>query len=330
MNILIADAQFEGEPDIEREVFGDNVTVVASPAHRVNEISHAMLAQADGLICYHHLQVTSALLGRMPRCRHIVRAGVGFDNVDIRAAADRNIPVSNVPDYGTLEVADHSIAMAMALLRGVPLYSRRIFEDPRGGWDYRLAPAIRRLSGTVFGALGLGRIGLAAALKAKALGMDVVFYDPFLPTGVELSTGLRRVRTLGALLEQSNVLSIFTPLTDVTRRMVDAEALKLLPKGAIVVNTARGPIVDTAALRDALLTGHVAAAALDVLPDEEDVSSDPLVQEWRKGNPSLRDRVVISPHAAFFSPQSLIDLRRKSAETMREYLFGNDLRNRVN
>ena len=330
MNVLIADAQFEGEPDIEREVFADCATVVASPANRLNEISDATLARADGLICYHHLQVTSALLGRMPRCRYIVRAGVGFDNVDIRAAAERNIPVSNVPDYGTLEVADHSIAMTMTLLRGVSLYSRRIFEDTQGGWDYRSAPAIRRLSGTVFGALGLGRIGLAAAVKAKALGMDVLFYDPFLPTGFELSTGLRRVRALRALLEQSHVLSIFTPLTDVTRRMIDAEALKLLPKGAIVVNTARGPIVDTAALRDALLAGHVAAAALDVLPDEEDVSSDPLIQEWRKGNPSLRDRVVVSPHAAFFSPQSLIDLRRKSAETMREYLLGNEVRDRVN
>ena len=178
--------------------------------------------------------------------------------------------------------------------------------------------------GIVLGLIGLGRIGTAVALRAKAFNFRVVFYDPYLPNGVELALGIERAATLEDLLRQTNTLSIHAPLTPETRGMVGREQLALLPQGAVIVNDARGPIIDLDALCEKLRDGHIAGAGLDVLPVEPPVEPIPeLLRAYRAREEWLEGRLVITPHSAWLTPHSEIDTRRKSAETMRAALLTN-------
>jgi C-terminal binding protein len=175
-----------------------------------------------------------------------------------------------------------------------------------------------------FGIVGLGRIGTAVALRARAFGFQVMFYDPHLPNGAELALGVGRAVSLEDLLRQTDTLSVHTPLTPKTRGMLGAAELALLRKGAVVVNTARGPIIDLDALLKLLRDGHIAAAGLDVLPVEPPVEPIPeLLRAYRAREPWLEGRLVVTPHAAWFTPESEHDTRVKSAETMRAALLTN-------
>lgn len=318
--ILHPDVQFDGPADIEAAVYGSAFRIHASLSRDLSQIPDDVWRRAAGLVCYHEVTVTADLLDRMPDCRVVVRAGVGFDNIDLAAAGARGIAVCNTPDYGTMDVADHAIGLTLAFLRGIPMYDNAIHADPVGGWRFETVPTVRRLATQTFGVVGLGRIGTATALRAKALGMRVVFYDPYRPTGTELSVGLERVPSLDALLAQSDVVSLHTPLTAETRQMISTAALAAMKPTAILVNTARGGVVDLAALTPALVEGRIAGAALDVLEIEPLPADHPLMRAWRAPGSPLRHRLVVTPHAAFYSPSSLVDLRRKSAETAAFYL----------
>ena len=330
LHILYPDAQFTGDPDLEMAVFGNRVNLHIYRARSAADIPEKLWRECDAAVCYHDMQIDAETVSKMQRCRHIVRAGVGFDQIDIAACAANGIPVCNTPDYGTTDVADHAIAMMLALARGVVTYHERLKHDPLGGWDFMAAPTVRRLAGQVFGIVGLGRIGTATGLRAKALGMDVVFYDPYRESGVELALGIRRVDSLAALLGQADVLTLHVPLTEQTRNLMDAKAFALLRPGALLINTARGPVVDTEALLQVLLSGKVAGAALDVLPTEPPSVDDPLIVAWRDGKSELQRRLILSPHAAFYSSSSLRDVREKSAKVAVDYLLNGKLRNCVN
>ncbi len=328
--ILHPDAQFPLPADLEAAVYGDAFGIRAYLPSGTASIPDDVWAGALGLVCYHEVTVTAALLDRMPRCRVVVRAGVGFDNIDLKAAGERGIAVCNTPDYGTTDVADHAIALTLAFLRGITFYNRAIEADPQSGWRFDGAPAIRRLSTQTFGVVGLGRIGTAAALRAKALGMRVLFFDPYKPTGTELSVGLERCATLQDLLAQADVVSIHTPLTPETRHLMNADTFAQMKRDAILINTGRGGAVDLDALTDALLSGQLAAAGLDVLETEPLSADSKLMTAWRKAERPIRDRLILTPHAAFYSPSSLIDLRQKSAATALGYLLTGDSRDLVN
>ena len=187
-----------------------------------------------------------------------------------------------------------------------------------------------RLRGRVFGVIGLGRIGTAAALRAKALGMDVVFYDPYKPDGYDKALGVRRVETLIELLGEALVASVHCPLTDETHHMIDAAAIAQMPRGSYLVNTARGAIVDTLALPEALASGQLAGVGLDVLETEPPPDDHPLVVAWRDPDHPAHHRLIVNPHAAFYSEQGLLDIRVKTAEACRRALWGQPLRNVVN
>jgi len=263
-------------------------------------------------------------LDRFPRLRAIVRMGVGYDKIARPAAAARNILVCNVPDYGTTEVADHAMSLALALRRGVILYHERQRQSPPAPWGPVSGELIRRFGVQTFGVIGLGRIGTAVALRARAFGFRVMFYDPHLPNGTELGLGVARAATLEDLLRQTDTLSIHTPLTPQTRGMLGRAQLALLRKGAVVVNTARGPIIELDALMALLRNGHIAAARLDVLPVEPPIEPIPeLLRAYRAREPWLEGRLVVTPHAAWFTPESEHDTRVKSAETMRAALLTN-------
>jgi len=262
-------------------------------------------------------------LDLLERCRLYVKPAVGFDDVDLQAWGRRGIPVCNTPDYGTREVADHAMALALTLAKSIAFHDEALRADPRGNWRPALNPFGQRLADCTFGIVGLGRIGTAAALRAKAFQFRVVAYDPYMPNGTELGVGVERVNSLEALMEQTDTLSVHAPLTLETRGMISRAMLERMPKGGVVVSTARGPIVDVDALADLLKRGHLAGVGLDVLPVEPPVDPIPeLLRAYRAREPWCEGRLIITPHSAFFTPEAWDDIRLKSAETMRAAMVG--------
>jgi D-3-phosphoglycerate dehydrogenase/C-terminal binding protein len=312
----------------ERKVLGSVAEPEALGA-RSEEALTSRIDNADAIILYHEIAITERTIARLKKCRLIVRAGVGIDNVDLEYARQRGIPVANVPDYGSEEVADSAIGMALALARGTHLLNSRLRRG-QGDWSYTQVVPLLRLRSRVFGVVGLGRIGTAAALRAKALGMEVVFYDPYKDDGYDKAVGIRRVETLEELLKDSLIVSLHCPLTEETRHMIDKQAIGRMPQGSYLVNTARGAIVDTSVIPDALRTGRLAGAAIDVLPTEPPADDDPLVGAWRDPNHPAHDRLILNPHAAFYSQEGLMDIRTKTAEACRRAILGLPLRNIVN
>ncbi|HEX6111858.1 MAG TPA: C-terminal binding protein [Geminicoccaceae bacterium] len=330
MMVLLPDALFEDDAGIERDVLGGAADILVHRELVADRISDGDWQRAEALIVYYGVPIDGPLVERLDSCRILVRAGVGYDHIDIAACGARGIPVCNVPDYGTTEVADHAIALTLALARGLVSYHARLLADPHAGWHWSGAPLVRRLRGGTFGIVGMGRIGTATSRRARALDMDVCFYDPYLPDGTELGLGCRRVDSLQALLATSDVVSLHCPLTPDNRNMIDAAALGAVKPEALLINTARGGLVDLGALETALRDGHLTGAALDVLPEEPPDPEHPLIQAFRRREPGLDGRLLLTPHVAWFSPSGRADLRRKSAETVRDFLLAGRLRNCVN
>jgi len=313
--VLIAD--FLDEVSIESAVLGDIAKFVMARAVDESELSD-YLPQVDAIMLFHDISlVGESSFARAPKCRCVVRAGVGFNNIDLEAATRHGVIVCNVPDYGTEEVADHAIMFLLALARRLVPSLEAIRS---GTWDYRTALGTPRLRGKTFGVVGCGRIGTAAALRAKALGLDVVFYDPLLRQGMEKALGIRRVYQLDELLEQSHFVSLHCYLDATTRHLLNAQTFARMRPGAFLINTARGPIVDENALLDSLDSGHLAAAALDV------VEREPLDNNRLRRHPL----VLLTPHTAFYSVEGYVELRTKTAEEVRRILLGETPRNPVN
>lgn len=329
LRVLYPDASFRGAPDIERRTAGDDVEIEVHRIGALEPVSRESWAACDAVIMT-RMVFGETELRKAPRCRIVVRMGVGYDTVDLEACGRRGVAVCNVPDYGTTDVADHAIAMMLTLSRGTACYNDTLRADPAGGWRYDAPPTVRRLRGGTFGVIGLGAIGTAAALRARAFGMTVRFYDPYIAAGRDLALGFERDLTLDALLAASDVVTIHAPLTDETRNMIDAHAVAQMRPGTLLINAARGPIVDTSAVLEGLKSGAIAGVGLDVLPKEPPDLGDPLIAAWRADETWIRGRVILSPHAAFYCAASFEDQRRKSIETALHYLRDGVLRNCVN
>lgn len=307
----------------------DGVADVRAVAATTEDDLIGQVEDADALMVYHTMIISRRCIERLRGCKLIVRCGVGFDNVDGACARERGIPLANVPDYGTEEVADSAIGMALALVRGIALLNGRL-RDQRGPWSWRQAAPLHRLRGRTFGIVGLGRIGTACAIRAKALGANVAFFDPYKPDGFDRALRIERVETLVELLARAFIVSLHCPLTAQTRRLIDATALASMQHGSYLVNTARGAVVDTTAIAPALVSGQLAGAAIDVLPHEPPLDNDPLVACWRDPDHPAHDRLILNPHTAFYSEEGLMDMRIKGAEACRRALQGLPLRNVVN
>lgn len=326
--ILYADSR-AADLDVERAVASGDAELL-NPRQKTFEAIDAKDWERCDAVVTARMPIDTKVIPHLKRARIVVRHGVGFDVVDLEACGEAGIAVCNVPDYGTTEVADSAIAMMLAFARGTAALDSALRADLKGSWTHAGNVTGRRLRGACFGVIGLGRIGTAAALRARAFGMDVAFYDPLLPNGTELALGFKRARTLHALLGLADVVSIHTPLTKETRGMINAEAVAAMKQGAYVINTARGPICDTAALTEGLKSGKLAAVGLDVLPKEPASTDDPFVAAWSANEPWIRGRALLNPHAGFYSPDSFVDLRRKAMETAYFYLRDGQLTNCVN
>lgn len=312
----------------EKGILGKLAHVEAINAHDEDELT-GHIEEADVIMLYHDLNLTRKTIERLKQCKLIARCGVGCDNVDQVAAAERGIPVANVPDYGTEEVADSAIGMMMTMARGISFLNSRLRDD-QGPWSYQQVVPLRRLRGQVFGIIGLGRIGTAVAFRAKSLGMDVAFYDPYKPDGYDKSLGIRRVAKLEDLLEQAFILSLHCPLNEETSHLIDGNAISRMPAGSYLINTARGGVVDASAIPLAIESGHLAGAGLDVLVHEPPERFNPLIAAWRNPDHPAYHRVLINPHSSFYSEEGLLDMRTKGAEACRQALLGQPVPTIVN
>ena len=320
MKILIIDPLFETDTEIEREAAGADteLTFVMSRNGLIDDDS--IYADADGLLNMRSMhKVPAATIAKLKRCRAIQQGGVGYNHIDLVAAAKRGIAVMNTPNYGTTEVANHAVALALNLLRGVQVYDRRLRRS-NASWDAREIKCVRRTVGLRCGIIGLGRIGTATALRAKALGFRVIFHDPYLPNGADKAVGIARVRTLDELLAQTDVLSVHCPLNTETRHLIGSREIALLKPGTFVVNTARGAIIEKTAILAALREGRLAGAGLDVIEDE------PLRSLEEAATPNL----IATCHAAFCSVESKIEMRGTSARIALAAVTGQKLENVVN
>lgn len=314
--------------DYERSVLDGHAEVDALDAMS-EEALVGRIEDADVVMVYHYFKFTRASIERLGNCKAIIRPGVGYDGIDCEAAREKGIPVCNVPDYGTEEVADSAIGMALSLARGTHFLNSRLKRGV-GEWNVDQAAPISRLRGRVFGIVGCGRIGTAAALRAKAFGFAVLFYDPFLPDGVDKALGIRRVDSLAELLRQSFLVSVHCPLNGETRDMIGPEEIAKMPAGSFLVNTARGGIVDTAAVVSALESGHLAGAGIDVLEKEPPPEDSVVLTAWRNPDHPAHDRLLLNPHTAFYCEEGCEEFRIKGAQEALRALRGEPLRNVVN
>ena len=275
----------------------------------------AAAKEADALLVT-YAKINADMIREMKKCKIISRFGIGVDNVDIEAATRAGIVVTKVPDYCIDEVSDHAMALLLSLVRKIPFSSARAHA---GRWEMPAVTPIHRLRGTVLGLVGFGRIPQLVAPKAKAFGMRVVAYDPYVPQAVMDLAGVGQVE-FAELLKISDYISIHSPLLPETHHLFSTDVFRQMKPGALIVNTSRGPVVDEAALAAALDAKQIAGAALDVLEQEPPVSS-PLFG---------RDNVILTPHTSFYSVESLEELQTKAAEEVVRVLSGQPPRNPVN
>jgi len=262
---------------------------------------------ADGIM------VTFAPVGRralagMPRCRIVVRTGVGYDTLDVAAATERGVMVANVPDYCISEVADHAVALMLCLWRRISELDGLVRTR---GWGPQIKP-VRRLEGRVLGIIGVGRIGRAVAARARGFGLRVIGCDPYMPPDVFSALEVEPVG-LDVLLRSADIVTLHTPLTHETRGMIRKETLRQMKPNALLVNTSRGGVVITEDLEQALREGWIAGAGLDVFETEPFPNDHPL---------RSLPHVVLTPHAAWYSEESEVELRRRAARTVVQALRG--------
>jgi D-3-phosphoglycerate dehydrogenase len=270
---------------------------------------------ADALLVT-YAKITAEMIQQMTRCRIISRFGIGVDNVDIAAATSAGIVVTKVPDYCIDEVSDHALALLLALARKIPFANARVHA---GRWEMPAVVPIHRLRGSVLGLVGFGRIPQLVAPKAQSFGLRVVACDPYVSPDILTRAGVEGV-DFDHLLKISDFVSIHSPLLPETTRLFGADVFRRMKPTAYLINTARGPIVDEGALAQALDSGQLAGAGLDVMA-QEPPSRSPLFG---------RDNVIITPHISFYSEESLVELQTKAAEEVVSVLSGQAPRNPVN
>ena len=265
-------------------------------------------SEADGLMVTYG-QITVDVIAGLEKCRVIGRFGLGVDNIDIEAATKAGIAVVYVPDYCIDEVSDHAMAMLLNLARKVS-FSNSLVQA--GRWEMPAVTPLSRLRGRTLGLAGFGQIPRVVAPKAQAFGLKVIAFDPYIDNDVAAALDVELV-DFEALLKLSDYVSIHVPMMPETENLFGADAFAQMKPDALLVNTARGPLVDTEALAKALDAGEIGGAALDVMPVEPPPADSPLLG---------RDNIILSPHTAFYSVEALDELQTKTARGVVDVLKG--------
>jgi D-3-phosphoglycerate dehydrogenase len=312
--VVLTDQVFP-DTELERELLADigaELRILQDPSP---EAVRAGAREADALLTT-YAPIDSETIAGLERCRIIARYGIGVDNIDLEAARERGIVITNVPDYCIEEVADHTLALLLAAARKIVLGNDLV---RAGRWGIEGLVPVRRLRGRTLGLIGFGRIGSAVASRARAFGMEVCSYDPYVdPERIE-AAGVRSVSSLDELLPGADAVSVHAPLTDSTRGLVGERELARMRPDAILINTSRGPIVSTAAVVEALRAGRLGAACLDVF------DAEPPDAAALQGVPNL----IATPHGAFYSEESIRESQSKAALAIVDVLSGREPAYRV-
>jgi D-3-phosphoglycerate dehydrogenase len=308
MKIVIIDSNL-GSIDLERSIADKYGFEIDKPKQcKTEEDVISVVKDADAIVVQ-YAPVTRKVLDAAPKVKVVSEYGVGVDSIDIETCTERGITVCNVPDYSYQEVSDHAIALALALDRGIVTLDKQI----RNG-DYSLSSVkpLRRISQRTFGLIGLGRIARAVAQKARGIGYKVIGTDTALQSGTTTDDGIT-VLTFDEVLAQSDVVSVHVPLMASTRHLINADVLAKMKKEAVLVNTARGGVVDTEAIVAALKNKTIRGAGLDVFETEPLPKDHPL---------TALDNVILTPHAGYYSEESLFELKTRPVESASEILAG--------
>ena len=304
--VVITDSTYP-DADLEREVLeaidAEVITADAQSPEAVIESARG----ADALL-NQETELTRAVFEALDDLQAVARYGVGVDNIDVEAATDHGVSVLNVPSYCEDEVATHALSLLLALVRNVPSYDQQV---KNGGWDWTSGRPINRLTGKTLGFVAFGSIPRQLAEKAAGFDLEYIAYDPYQSRSELADAGVEKV-DFEELLERADVVSIHAPLTDETHHLFDESAIGRLEDDALLINVARGPVVDEEALATALRNGELGGAGLDVMPTEPPESS-PLFD---------LDNAVLTPHVAWYSEESIVDLRTKAARALVKVLQG--------
>lgn len=295
--------------DVEREVLSAlDVDLIVAETGEEDELA-GLVPDVDAILtCWK--RVSRLVLDAAPRCSIVSRYGVGLDNIDLEAATELGIVVSNVTDYCIDEVSDHTLALLLACARRVPEMSSA---TSQGAWDLAAAGVMHRLRGQTLTLVGYGNIAREVAKKAQSFGLRVIAYTPRLGEG-ETEDGVRTTSDLKDALASADYVSLHAPLSAETYGLIDAAALARMKPGAFLINTSRGALIDEAALGLALDDERIAGAALDVLIEEPAAGDHPLLRHPRS---------IVTPHSAFYSEEAIAELAGNAAQSVVEALSGN-------
>lgn len=304
--VVVTDHDFESL-DIEESILGEIATVRDLSQVSQSEFDAALI-EADGILNLRR-GLDAETIGSLQDCRIVARYGIGVDNIDTDAAVDQDIYVTNVPGYCTEEVAVHAISLLLAIARGIPTYDRSV---ANGDWDREVATPLHRLSTRTVGIVGLGNIGRTLARRLDAFGINILASDSNL-TENDVADEPVSLVSFETILAESDFVSVHSPLTADTKGLFDADAFDAMKNEAALINVARGPIVDEAALLDALEDESIGAAGLDVFDPEPPEADSPL----RK-----HPKVMTTPHVAWYSEEANVERRHEAAACVHAALTG--------
>lgn len=307
--VLLTDYEFENlkyEEDVFKES-GLDIEFVKAQCKTEDEVAE-QAKHADAIL-NQYAPISRRVIESLENAKVISRYGVGVNTIDLDAANEKGITVANVPDYGMEEVSNHALALLLSWARKVTLLNNEV---KKGNWDFKACVPIHRFNNQTVGVLGFGRIPRRFIEKVKPLGFKLAAYDPFVSAEDMASAGVQKME-LDEIISEADYLSVHVPLIKDTFHLLNADRFSQMKKNAVIINTARGPIIDEKALIEALENGIIAGAALDVA-EEEPISID---------SPLLHmDNVIITPHSAWYSEEAMVELRQKAAKNIVQVLKG--------
>ncbi|TDL92452.1 C-terminal binding protein [Vibrio vulnificus] len=307
--ILLTDYEFE-HLKYEEEIFqesGLEIEFIKAQCKTEEEVMEQ--AKEVDAILNQYAPISRRVIDSLENTKIISRYGVGVNTIDLNAAKEKGITVANVPDYGMEEVSNHALALLLSSARKVTLLNKEV---KKGNWDFKACVPIHRFNEQTVGVLGFGRIPRRFIEKVKPLGFKTAAYDPFVSASDMDAVGVQKME-LDEIIAEADYLSIHVPLIDDTYHLINEERLKQMKRNAVIINTARGPIIDEKALSDALEKGVIAGAALDVTENEPVSTDSPLL---------TMDNVIITPHSAWYSEEAMVELRQKAARNIVQVLNG--------
>jgi len=313
--VYVTDYEYASLQEEETELAKYGIGLVPKQCRTEDEVIREC-SEAAGLLDQ-YAPITRRVMENLPNLKVVARYGVGVNTIDLDAATDHGVCVLNVPDYCMDEVSNQAIALMMACQRKLAVLNDQV---QQGGWDYKIAKPIYRMTGQTLGLLGFGRIPRMVAEKAKAFGLKLAVYDPYLKPE-EVAQHGAKLLSLEEVLKTADIISVHVPLTKETENLISSKEFALMKKNAILINTSRGPLVDENALYEAITAKQIAGAGIDVT-----------VQEPLEAGSRLRGlpNVIITPHVAWYSEESELELKRKAAHGAAEVISGYDVPNIVN